>query len=57
MFGIPMRVSSVADLKGDARDAPHPQYWSNSMLAPPLGLVSPPVGNPGSATDLVPVVF
>ena len=47
--------------KGSMKDAPRGvkffqfyavlgKFWQNGMLAPPGGLVSPPLGNPGSST-------
>ena len=54
----------MADLRGGARNARPPgskflhfhavfgKNWPNNRLAPPpLGLVPPPLGNPGSATE------
>ena len=51
---------AVAD-QGDARNEPKflhfnavfRKNWSNSRLAPFLGVGAPPLGNPGSATDLL----
>ena len=58
---------SVVDLRGGTRDACPPsgpkflhfhavfgENWPNNRLAPPpLGLVPPPLGNPGSATACI----